>query len=112
MAFVERVMHWGDDQQDTSPPAFEPTIRRLAVHDVYAASMEMAVGRLTVAQFKAAINSTPEDNVDIDALVASIPSVAATRAIRIHEIHAIFILAERRFQSYNTPALIRTKLGI
>ena len=112
MAFVERVMRWGDHTQDTSPPAFEPDGRELSVHDVYAASLEMARGAITVAQFKAAISSTVADNVDIDALIAAVPGTDAARAIYIHRIHAVFILAEERFGGYSTPALVRTKLGI
>lgn len=112
MAFVERVMHWGIADQDSEPPAFEPEGRILAVHSVYAASILIALGHFTVAQYKAAIASTPSDDVDIDALIASVPSAGAARAVRIHEIHAVFILAEDRAAGYSTPALVRTKLGI
>jgi hypothetical protein len=112
MAFVERVMHWGSQAQDTEPPTFEPDTRELAVHAVYAASIEMALGRITVAQFKTAISATAADNVDIDALVAAIPAAAAARAVYVHGIHSILILAEGRWPGYNTPAQVRTKLGI
>jgi hypothetical protein len=112
MAFVERVMHWGAWDTDAAPPALEPDARFLSAHGVYAAAILIAVGQFTAAQFKAAIGATPADATDIDALIATVPAAAAARAIRIHEIHAVFILAEDRATGYNTPALVRTKLGI
>jgi hypothetical protein len=111
MALIERLMRWGKFPGETT--GAEPESRWLQVHDFYAASMEMAAGRLTVQQFKNAIESTPEDDADIDSLVASIPSLAGTRAIRIHEMHAIFLLAEERYGGgYDTPSDVRTKLGL
>jgi len=112
MAFVERVMQWGDDESDTEPPGFEPQSRHLAVHSVWAGFQEIIDGRITVAQFKSAINSTIAGNVDIDAIVAGAPGGAGARALYNASIHSVFILAEDRSNQYATPADVRSKLGI
>lgn len=112
MALIERLMHWGANLSDTAPPAFEPEERRLSVHAFYAASIEMALGEMTVASFKTAINTTAADNADLDALIALVPGSQAGKAQFVHEIHAVLLLAEGRFTGYTTPALVRTRLGI
>jgi hypothetical protein len=112
MAFIERVMHWGQDEQDTEPPAFEPPDRWLASHDVYSGMVEVIEGEITVAAYKSQINATAEDEVDIDAIVANAPGPEAARAIYVQRIHAVFMLTENRWPTYNTPSGVRTRLGI
>ena len=112
MAFVERVMQWGSELGDTEPPDFEPNSRWISIHLTYAAIVEIIEGHITVAQFKAAISSTPADDVDIDAIVANAPSQPAQRSIYAQRIHSVFLMANARFAPYDTPAEVRTMLGI
>ncbi len=102
MALIERLMH------DSS----EPESRFLPVHDFFAMASEIERGALTSAQVKTFLNMTAADIVDFDALVALVTGAAATRLSMIQRLHAVFLLAENRYPQYDTPANVRSKLGI
>ena len=101
MALVERLMRTDPD-----------TGRHIAVHTFFAAMVELAEGEITVAQVKGFLNTTSEDDVDLDALVALAPAGDAARSIYVNRVHSVFILAEGEITGYNTPAAVRSKLGI
>ncbi len=101
MALVERLMH-----TDPDPARFIP------VHAFFAALTEVASGNATVTQIKNYWNMTSADNVDMDAIVAAAPAGDAARALYLIRLHAVFILAEDTVPGYDTPAGVRTKLGI
>lgn len=102
MALIERLMH-----DDT-----EPTNRWIPVHAFFAAASEVERGALTANQVKTALAMTAPDIVDFDAMVALVTGGAAPRLAVIQRFHAVFILAEGRWTGYDTPAGVRTKLGI
>ena len=117
MALVERLMHLNDDGTDPG----EGKLDNIAVHTFFSAAGEIIAGGLTVAQVKAAfamrtVNdaSGKNDAAEFDALVALAPNASnpAGRALFLERVHGVFILAEVRFAGYNTPAAVRTKLGI
>lgn len=102
MALIERLMH------DSS----EPESRWIPVHDFFAAASEVERGALTSAQVQTALAMTAPDITDWNALVGLVTGAAAARLAVIQRMHAVFILAEGRYAGYNTPAAVRSKLGI
>lgn len=78
----------------------------------FAAASEVERGALTSAQVKSFLEMTAADEVDWDALAALVTGTAAARLAVIQRIHAVFILAEGRYPGYDTPANVRSKLGI
>lgn len=103
MALVERLM--GEP--------FEPDhSRKITVHEFAAASYEVAFGPRTVAQIKAYYDMSPEDAAEFDALTAQITGTDAQRHRLVFQIEQVFILAEMRATMYDTPALVRTRLGL
>jgi len=103
MALVERLMGLEDP--------------KILVHDFFAAANEIVAGRLTVEQVKTYLNMDQTAQDEFDALVALAPTGSnatanAAKALYIESIHSIFILAENLYPGYNTPANVRTKLGI
>lgn len=114
MALVERLMHWGAFVADSEPPTFEPQADWIAVHEFFAASLEILMGNLTVAQVKTVLSMDAGDAVEFDAMIANVTAGAddGEKHRIIDQFHAIFILAETRRNGYNTPAGVRSKLGI
>lgn len=107
MALIERLM------RDVS----EPRERWIPVHDFFAACGEVMQGVLTQNQVQTFLNMTAADIVDWNALVATFPTgstatAIANKAMKIERMHGVFLLAERRYPGYDTPAAIRSKLGI
>lgn len=103
MALVERLMN-------IETP-------RIPVHDFFAAQSELARGALTVAGIKTFLQMDAACAAEYDLLVASAPTGSTTanqlaRGFYIDKIHAVFMLAERRYPGYSTPAEVRAKLGI
>ncbi len=105
MTFVERLMHL-DPEPD----------RDLSVHSFFAAAVEINAGNMTRAQLKSGLNMTPADEVDFDAIADTVTGSQAARLMALERIHAVFILAEDSksdpIPGYDTPANIRSKLGI
>lgn len=114
-ALVERLMGLNDN-------GTEPTgnlALKIPVHLFFAGCTEVAESQLTVAQLKNGLNmrtvndaSGRNDDDEFDALIALAPAQSGPRAMYLNRIHAVFILAEERAALYNTPALVRAKLGI
>jgi hypothetical protein len=90
----------------------ESESRWIPVHDFFAAASEIERGALTSAQVKAFWEMTAADIADFDAMVALVTGAAAPRLAMIQRFHAVFILAEGRYTGYNTPANVRSKIGI
>ena len=111
MALVERLM--GLDPTGTVPD----DANKIPVHDFFAASHEIIMGRLTVAQVKAALAMDVATAAEFDVLVATAPTgssatALANKSLYVSSMHSVFILAEKRYAGYATPAQVRTKLGI
>jgi hypothetical protein len=126
MALVERMAGWEDDG---SEPANSRT-DKVQAHRFFALILEVIAGRETAARARDvhfAVRNTVDasgksDLQDWNALVALLPPVsipgsptALERILRqeyVQAIHTIHLLAEVRADGYDTPAKIRTKLGI
>lgn len=103
MALIERIM------------ALEEP--RIPVHYFFAANQEAIEGNVTVAQVKAAFAMDSAAATEYDSIVALAPSggsalAVAQKSLYVSRVHAVFMLAEGRFTGYDTPAAVRTKLGI
>lgn len=117
MALIERIMRLNNDG---SEDVLQSRTDLLPVHAFYAGMLEVAAGRMTPANFRAAFAisnvvepSGKSDESDLVALIAAMPAAGTVaRALFIGSIHSIFILAERRINGYHTAALVRAKLGI
>lgn len=120
---VERLMGLNDDG---STPSNGYNLK-IPVHAFFAACGEIISQTgggtgLTVAQVKAlvwqsggsAMRTSPNDQAEFDAMISLAPIVAnlAGRALYLDRIHGIFMLAEARISGYDTPAAVRTKIGI
>lgn len=89
----------------------------IPVHDFFAAQSEVAAGRLTVANVKTFLQMDAAASAEYDSLIALAPTGNTTaarlgRLDYINQMHAVFILSEKRYPQYSTPAEIRIKLGI
>jgi hypothetical protein len=103
MALVERLM--GEP--------FEPeATRKITVHEFAAASYEVAFGPRTVAEIKNYYAMTPEDAAEFDALTAKVTGTDAQRHRLVFQIEQVFILSEMRAPFYDTPAKVRSRLGL
>lgn len=111
MALVERMMGLAADG------VTEDHDNKIPVHDFFAAQSEVMGGNLTVAQVKNFLNMDAATQIEYDTLVALAPTgstatALANKALFINKIHAVFVLAEKRYPGYSTPAEVRIKLGI
>lgn len=103
MALVERIMG----------QPFEPDhARKIPVHEFAAYVYETAFGPRTVAELKAAYAMTPEDGAELDQIIAKIQGIDATKHRLVFQLEQVFILAEGRKEFYDTPALMRARLGL
>lgn len=103
MALVERLM------------ALESP--RIPVHFFFAANDERVAGNLTRQEVIDMFALDAAAITEYDALAATAPTgssalATAQKAMFVERIHAVFLLAEGRFVGYDTPALVRTKLGL
>lgn len=101
MALVERLMHLDAD------PA-----RHIAVHEFAAACYECLLGPRTVAQIKTFYAMDAADATEFDAMVAKVNGTNAAKLQAIFSFEQVFILAEQGVTFYQTPAEVRTRLGI
>jgi hypothetical protein len=103
MALVERLMGLE-----------EP---KIPVHGFFAAANEIVAGRLTIAQVKSYLQMDQAAQDEMDALAALAPTgtnatALANKALWISQVHSVFMLAEGQYPGYDTPAGVRSKLGL
>jgi len=98
MPLVERLM-------DLEQP-------RIRVHDFFAANAQRIAAQLTRQEVIDLFAMTAADILEYDLLAALAPGTQVGQALFIEKIHAVFILAEGRYAGYDTPALVRAKLGL
>src|SRR5690349_12424011 len=103
MALIERLM---------GEPFEADSAKRIPVHQFAAACYEIAFGPRTVAQIKTYYNMSAADATEFDALVAKVTGTDPVRHRIIFQFEQVLLLAETRATNYDTPALIRTRLGI
>ena len=96
---------------------------RIPVHAFQAVAAEWARSELTGAQANAVIEALtgapldPTAQAEAQALVAAVPTGStatnkADRALRIHEIDQILLLADAQAPGYDTAAALKTRLGV
>jgi hypothetical protein len=90
---------------------------KIPVHDFYAANDGRIRGALTAAQIKTALGMDAAAGAEYDALAAQAPSGGTTanqlaRLDYLNKVHCVLILAESGYAGYDTPAAVRTKLGL
>jgi hypothetical protein len=112
MALIERLMGLADDGV-----TYVGTPRKIPVHAFFAANHQRIDGALTRAEVIALFAMEADDIAEYDTLAAMAPTgtqalAIAQRAMFIEKIHAVLILSEGRYAGYDTPALVRTKLGL
>lgn len=108
MALYERLMGWTDLED------------KLPVHQFTATLREFGRSRLTGAQAQAVVSAiggaplTAGEITEAQTLLATVTAAgnATARLARVVEIDDVLLLAERRAPGYDTPALIRTRLGV
>lgn len=90
---------------------------KIAVHQFFAINNERVQGRQTRQNVIDALGLVGDDITEYDALAALAPSgstalAEAQKSLFLGSIHSILILAETRTPGYDTPAAVRTKLGL
>lgn len=90
---------------------------KIPVHAFFAAAQEVINGRLTNTQVKTFLEmdsaaQTEYDTIGATAPVGTTALALAQKSLWLDGIHGIFILAEGGYPGYDTPADVRTKLGI
>lgn len=103
MALIERLM---GEPFETDPA------RKIAVHQFAAMVYEVAFGPRTVAQIKSYYAMTPADAAEFDTLAAMVTGTDAVKHRIVFQFEQIFLLGEMRVPFYDTPALVRSRLGI
>ena len=100
MALIERLMGTGEPRN------------KIPVHEFTAACYEIAFGPRTVAQIKSYYNMDVAAAAEFDLLVAKVTGADAVRHRIIFQFEQVLILAETGAPFYDTPALVRARLGI
>lgn len=86
--------------------------RKIAVHEFAAACYEVAFGPRTVAQIKSYYNMDVADATEFDTLTAQVSGTDAVKHRIVFQFEQVFILAEMRATFYDTPTLVRSRLGL
>lgn len=103
MALVERLMGLEDP--------------KIPVHDFFAAQQQVAAGQITISNVKSFLQMDTAAAAEYDALIALYPTGTTATAVwnkvmYLQNCHAVFILAEEKYPGYDTPALVRAKIGL
>lgn len=90
---------------------------KISVHQFFAINNERIAGRQTRQNVIDVLGLTAEDITEYDALAALAPSGTTTlaeaqKSLFLNSVHSVLILAEMRTPGYDTPALVRGKLGL
>lgn len=91
---------------------------RIPVHYFSATMGEFARGRITGGQAQAIINAasgaplSPSEVTEATTLLGTITGSATVKIARAKEIDDVLMLAEQNFAPYDTPALVKARLGV
>jgi hypothetical protein len=112
MALVERLMGLADDG---TTPVGQP--QKIPVHAFFAANHQRIEAAVTRADIISLFVLDADDVTEYDTLAALAPTgtnalQTAQKAMFIEKMHAVLILAEGRYAGYDTPTVVRTKLGL
>lgn len=94
-----------------------PGFKKISVHQFYAINNERIQGRQTRQNVIDVLGLVGDDITDYDALAILAPNGSSTvqEVLKSHflgSVHSIFLLAETRTPGYDTPAAVRSKLGM
>lgn len=104
MALIERLMG--------EPFIAQGSGLKIPVHTFAAACYEVAFGPRTVAQLKTYWNMDTADAAEFDAIVAKVTGTDAVKHRVVFQFEQVLILAEERAPFYETPAEVRSRLGL
>jgi len=105
MALYERLIGGGE-------------VAKMPVHQFVATLGEFGRGTITGAQAQAilvSVSGTPlsaEDITEAQALLATVTGTATAKLARASLIDHVLLLAEAGAPGYDTPALVKTRLGV
>lgn len=91
---------------------------KIGAHQFYAAAYEWRLGNMSAAAATAAFELSAAEQTEAQAIVNTVPTAVATVAnvvahFRAAEaIHRVLLLAEHGVAPFDTPAAVRTRLGI
>lgn len=106
MGLYERLMGEGED------------VAKVPVHQFVSTLAEYGRGVLTGAQAQAIIIAvsgaplTAGEVTEAQALLATITGTTTAKLARVKLIDDVLLLAESRVPGYDTPAAVRTRLGV
>jgi len=111
MALIERLMGLAADGVTVD------LTTRIPVHSFFAGATLRVEGVISQAELVALFTLVSADMADLAALAALAPSgetaqLIANRVRYINMVHSVLMLAEARYVGFQTPAQVRTKLGI
>jgi hypothetical protein len=95
----------------------EPGVVKISVHTFFALNNERIHGRQTRQNVIDALGLSGDDITEYDALAALAPSgstalAEAQKSLFLGSVHSVLLLGESRIVGYDTPALVRAKLGL
>lgn len=95
----------------------EPGFAKISVHAFFAINNERIHGRQTRQNVIDALSLSGADITEYDTLAALAPSGStalseAQKSLFLGSIHSVLLLAELKIAGYDTPALVRAKLGL
>jgi len=93
-------------------------VAKISVHAFQATLGEFARGRLTGAQAQSLLASisgsplAPDEVTEAQTLLATFTGSATAKLARATEVDHVLLLAEGRAPGYDTPAAVKTRLGV
>src|SRR3990172_11106788 len=103
MALIERLMKWEPES------LWGPNI---SSHLFAATCYEVAFGPRTVAQIKTHWQMSVADAAEFDLMAAMVTGADLQKFRKIFEFEQVCMLGQARVPSYDTPALVRARLGL
>jgi anti-sigma factor ChrR (cupin superfamily) len=97
---------------------FTESDAKIPIHGFSATLGEFARGRITGAQAQTIIVHmsgaplTAEEVTEAQTLLATISGAVTAKLARATEIDHVLLLSESRAPGYDTPALVKTRLGV
>lgn len=83
---------------------------KIPVHQFWAGMVEIALGEVTVAQFKTFFDLTGQDATDFDFIVSAYQA-SSNQERFLQLMHVIFLLAEQDTPGYNTSAALSARIN-
>ena len=87
---------------------------KLPVHQFMGAMQEISLGNMTGAQGVTAFGLSPAEATEASTLQATIAAepTAVEKKVKAMEVERVLFLAEQRLVPFDTPAAVKTRLGV